>query len=149
MAAAADRRNMSEDCIFCQIVAEEMPSHTVYEDETARAFLDVNPLARGHTVVIPTDHYERVGDMPADVAGGFFQAINEITPAIEAAVDAPATTVAINNGTVAGQEVPHVHCHVVPRFEGDGAGAIHAMFRGADVSDDEMSDLVADIREHR
>lgn len=150
IATAADPSHMSEDCIFCQIVAGEMPSHAVYESDAAYAFLDVNPLARGHTVVVPKGHYERLGDMPDDVAGGLFQAINEITPAVEAAVDAPASTVGFNNGEEAGQEIHHAHCHIVPRFEGDGAGAIHTLFDGvADVSDEEMSDLADEIRDRQ
>jgi len=139
---------MSEDCIFCGIVAGDVPSHTVYEDDTAVAFLDVNPLARGHTVVIPKDHYGRLGEMPDDVAGGLFQAINRVTPTVEAAVDAPAATVAFNNGEEAGQEVPHTHCHVVPRFADDGARAIHGMFRGVDLSDEELADIAEAVRDH-
>jgi histidine triad (HIT) family protein len=137
-----------EDCIFCGIVAGEIPSHEVYESDTAYAFLDVNPLARGHTVVVPRDHHERIGDMPDDVAGGLFRAINEVTPAVESVVDAPATTVGFNNGEKAGQEVPHAHCHIVPRHAGDGAGAIHSLFGGVeDIADAEMSDLAEAIRD--
>jgi histidine triad (HIT) family protein len=139
-----------DDCIFCGIVAGEVPSHTVYESETAYAFLDVNPLARGHTVVVPRDHHERVGDLPGEAAGGLFRAISDVVPAVEAAVDAPASTVAFNNGEAAGQEIPHTHCHVVPRFPGDGAGAVHSLFAAtADLSDEEMSDLATDIRAQR
>jgi histidine triad (HIT) family protein len=139
-----------DDCIFCQIVAGEVPSHTVYQDESAYAFLDVNPLARGHTVVIPRDHYRRLGEMPGDVAGDLFRAVNELAPAVEAAVGAPASTVAFNNGEKAGQEVPHTHCHVVPRFADDGAGAVHSLFAGAgDLSDGEMSDLADEIHTER
>lgn len=139
-----------DECIFCKIVAGDVPSHSVYESETAYAFLDVNPLARGHTVVIPRDHHERVGDIPDEVAGGLFRAISELVPAVEGAVDAPASTVAFNNGEEAGQEVPHTHCHVIPRFAGDGAGAVHSLFATAeDFSDGEMSDLADAIRAER
>jgi len=136
-----------DECIFCNIVAGEMPSHTVYESETAYAFLDVNPLARGHTVVIPRDHYGRIGDLTDEAAGGLFRAINDLVPAVEAAVDAPASTVAFNNGEQAGQEVPHTHCHVIPRFAGDGAGAVHSLFATTeDLADAEMEDLADAIR---
>lgn len=137
-----------DDCLFCKIVAGEVPSHTVYESETAYAFLDVNPLARGHTVVVPRDHHERVGDLPDEAAGGLFRAISDVVPAVEAAVDAPASTVAFNNGEEAGQEIPHTHCHVVPRFAGDGAGAVHSLFATTeDLSEEEMSDLADAIRD--
>ncbi|WP_302082091.1 HIT family protein [Salinibaculum rarum] len=138
---------MSEDCIFCQIINGEIPSNTVAETETAYAFLDVNPLARGHTLVIPKAHHERVGDMPAETAGDVFELVNEITPAVEDAVDAPASTVAFNNGEDAGQEVPHVHCHIVPRFAEDGGKPIHSLFTGADVPDEEMGEIAEAIRD--
>jgi len=138
-----------EDCLFCQIVDGEIPSNAVAETDAAYAFLDVNPLARGHTVVIPKEHHERIGDMPDDVAGGLFRTINEITPAVEEAVDAPASTVGFNNGEAAGQEIPHVHCHVVPRFEGDGSGAIHSLFTPEDLSDEELSEVAEAIRDAR
>ena len=140
---------MSEDCIFCGIVAGDIPSHTVAETETAYAFLDVNPFSRGHTLVIPKAHHERVGDLPADLAGDVFELVNELTPAVESAVDAPASTVAFNNGEAAGQEVPHAHCHIVPRFTEDGGKPIHSLFTGTDLDDDKMAETAAAIRDAR
>lgn len=138
---------MSEDCIFCQIIDGDIPSNTVTETDEAYAFLDVNPLARGHTLVVSKAHHERVGDMPADTASELFELVNEITPAVEDGVDAPASTLAFNNGEDAGQEVPHVHCHIVPRFADDGGKPIHSMFPGVDVPDDEMSEIADAIRD--
>jgi histidine triad (HIT) family protein len=136
------------DCVFCAIVDDELPSHTVHETTDALAFLDANPLAEGHTLVVPKAHHEQLDDVPPDTATGFYEALHEVVPAVEAAVDAPATTVAVNNGEAAGQEVPHVHAHVVPRFEDDAAGPIHALFRGRPtVTDDEktaLADAIAD-----
>jgi histidine triad (HIT) family protein len=140
---------MDQDCLFCQIVDGQIPGRTVYEDETTLAFLDVNPLAAGHTLVIPKPHHEYVQDMPADLAGDVFQTVSAVTPAVEAAVDAPATTIAVNNGEVAGQEIPHVHVHVVPRFEDDAVGPIHAFFGGQqEMADDELDAIEADIAAH-
>jgi len=139
---------MSEDCLFCQIVDGEIPSHTVYEDEEVYAFLDVNPLAKGHTLVVPKDHHERVRDLPESAAAAIGTTVASVSRAVEDAVDAPATTIAYNNGPEAGQEIDHVHAHVVPRFAGDGAGALHTLFgEVADVSDDEMVDVAAAISE--
>jgi histidine triad (HIT) family protein len=136
-------------CIFCRIVAGESPSRTVYESDRVQAFLDANPLAPGHTLVIPTDHYERLNDLPADLARDLLGTAQQLTPAIEAAVDAPASTVAINNGDAAGQEVPHVHVHVVPRFPDDDAGPIHALFdRRPSLSGDELDAIAADVAAH-
>ncbi|QLK24506.1 HIT family protein [Natrinema zhouii] len=132
--------------IFSQIVEGEIPARIVYEDETTIAFLDANPLAPGHTLVIPKDEYERLNDVPEDVAADLYATIHRMVPAVEEAVDADATTVAFNNGEEAGQEVPHVHCHIVPRFEGDGGGPIHAMFGGpADLEDDELDEIADEI----
>ncbi|WP_144905038.1 HIT family protein [Halobellus captivus] len=138
---------MSDDpTIFEQIVAGDIPARIVHETDTVAAFLDANPLAPGHTLVIPREPYERLDEMPDDVAADVWAAVQELTPQIEAAVDADATTIGVNNGEAAGQEVPHVHVHVVPRFEGDGGGPIHAV-AGArpDLSESELDDIAAAI----
>ncbi|APX97702.1 HIT family protein [Natronorubrum daqingense] len=132
--------------IFTQIVEGDIPARIVYEDETTIAFLDANPLEPGHTLVIPKDEYERLNDVPEDVASDLYATIHRLVPAVESAVDADATTVAFNNGEAAGQEVPHVHCHIVPRFEDDSSGPIHAVFDGpTDLADDELDEIAADI----
>ncbi|AFO55796.1 MULTISPECIES: HIT family protein [unclassified Natrinema] len=132
--------------IFNQIVEGEIPARIVYEDETTVAFLDANPLAPGHTLVIPRDEYERLNDVPDDVAADLYDTVHRMVPAVEESVDADATTVAFNNGEAAGQEVPHVHCHIVPRFEGDGGGPIHAIAGDRpDLDDDDLDDIAADI----
>ncbi|MBV0925690.1 HIT family protein [Halomicroarcula limicola] len=136
------------DCIFCQIVAGDIPSRTVYEDDTVLAFLDANPLARGHTLVIPKSHHETLGELPSDIGSDVFAALHELTPAVEAAVDADGSTVAFNNGEEAGQEVPHVHGHIVPRFAGDGGRPIHSLFGSRpDLSEDELDDIAAAIED--
>ncbi|MFB6222695.1 MAG: HIT family protein [Haloarcula sp.] len=137
---------MSEDCIFCQIVAGDIPSRTVYEDDTVFAFLDANPLSPGHTLVIPKAHHERLNNTPADVAGEVLSTLHELVPVVESAVDAPASTVAFNNGEEAGQEVSHVHGHIVPRFEDDGGRPIHALVTDSpDLDDDELDAIESDI----
>jgi histidine triad (HIT) family protein len=137
---------MPEDCIFCQIVAGEIPSHTVYEDDTVTAFLDANPLAPGHTLVIPNDHHAKLQDLPDDVADDLYEVLHDLVPAAEAAVDAPASNVGFNNGEESGQEIPHVHGHVVPRFEGDGGNPIHAVGgTPPDLDDDDLAAIAADV----
>lgn len=135
--------------VFSQIVAGELPARVVYEDETTMAFLDANPLAPGHTLVVPKTEYERLNDVPDDVAADYYATIHRLVPAVEESVDADASTVAFNNGEAAGQEVPHVHCHIVPRFGDDAGGPIHAaMGRRPDLSADEL-DEIADAIESR
>lgn len=141
---------MSEDCVFCGIVEGAIPSFDVYEDGAVYAFLDANPLARGHTLVIPKAHHERIQDLPTADADAVFGALSALVGPVEEAVTADASTVAFNNGPAAGQEVPHVHGHVIPRFEDDGGAPIHAIAgeRPA-LSDDELDAIAADIRAER
>lgn len=130
---------MSEDCVFCGIVAGEIPSYTVHDGEDVYAFLDANPLARGHTLVVPKDHHERVADLPADTGDAVFSTLRRLAPAVERAVDADGVTVGMNDGEAAGQEVPHVHGHLVPRADDDGAGALHSLrWPRPEVADDEF-----------
>lgn len=138
---------MPNDCIFCQIVAGDIPSKTVYEDDTVLAFLDVNPLSPGHTLVISKDHCETLDDLPEDIATDLFAVLHDLTPTVEAAVDADASNVAFNNGEASGQEVPHVHGHIIPRFQGDGGKPIHAIAgKRPDLSDEELDAIADDIR---
>ena len=138
---------MPDDCIFCRIVDGDLPSRTVYEDDAVQAFLDANPLAPGHTLVVPKDHAESLSDATAAEAGAMFEAVHAVVDDVEAAVDADGTTVALNNGEAAGQEVPHVHIHVVPRFDDDGIGPIHGLWADRpDLSDDELDDIAAAVR---
>ena len=118
---------MSQDCIFCSIVSGDIPSHTVFEDDDVLAFLDANPLAPGHTLVIPKSHHERMDDLPPDLASVVLDALYRLVPQVESSVDADGTTIAFNNGPAAGQEVPHIHGHIIPRFENDGGGPIHGI----------------------
>ncbi|MFW5950052.1 MAG: HIT family protein [archaeon] len=136
------------DCVFCGIVAGELPSHTVHETDDALAFLDTHPLAAGHTLVVPRGHFERLNDLPPETAQAFYAALQDVIPAVEAATDAPATTVAVNNGPPAGQEIDHVHAHVIPRFEDDDFGPIHALFRDRPtISEDRQEEIAAAIAE--
>lgn len=132
-----------DDCIFCAIVGGEIPSRTVGENEAAVAFLDVNPLAPGHTLVVPRDHHSTIADAPTEDLAELFALLVELTPLVEDAVDADASTVGINNGEAAGQEIPHLHAHIVPRFVGDGGGPIHAVAGDRPVLSDEELDEIA------
>ena len=134
--------------MFCGIVRGEIPGRTVYEDDDVQAFLDANPLARGHTLVVPKDHYSRVHELPEAAGDAVFSALRRLAPVVREAVDADGVTVGINDGEAAGQEVMHVHGHLVPRFEGDGGGAVHSIVRSRpELSDEELDEVAAAIRE--
>lgn len=135
------------DCVFCRIIEGEAPSRTVYRDDDVVAFLDAHPLAPGHTLVVPTEHVERLEDLDPDQAGALFEAVHRLLEPVQAAAGADGTTVAVNDGPAAGQEVPHVHCHVVPRRAGDAGGPIHEAFgRRPSVDEDELDAIAERIR---
>ncbi len=108
------------DCIFCKIAAKDIKSATVYEDETAIAFMDVNPASPGHTLVIPKKHAQTISEMSADELGNLFRAVSKVAAAIKKALNPEGINILQNNGSAAGQVVPHVHVHIIPRKSGDG-----------------------------
>jgi histidine triad (HIT) family protein len=117
------------NCIFCKIVAGEIPAKVIMQNEKAMALLDAFPLAAGHSLVIPKSHYAKVQEMSEQDAKALFELVWKLVGAVETGSGVNASTIAIHNGSEAGQEVPHVHAHIVPRKRGDGAGAIHSMFK--------------------
>lgn len=117
------------NCVFCKIIAGEIPAKVIMQNERAMALLDAFPLAAGHTLVIPKSHYAKVQEMSEQDATAVFEIVWKLAGAVETASQVNASTIAIHNGSDAGQEVPHVHTHIVPRKPGDGAGTIHSMFK--------------------
>jgi histidine triad (HIT) family protein len=107
-----------ENCLFCRIVSGEIPATVVYEDEVSVAFLDHRPLFPGHTLLVPREHVEILGDLPPPVVEPYFKATQLLSRAVEAALEAEGTFVAMNNRV--SQSVPHLHVHVVPRRRKDG-----------------------------
>ena len=119
-------------CIFCRIVAEEIPAEVVARTAHTLAFLDVQPLADGHVLVVPTAHVAAIEDLDAAAADALFREVQRLAGPVREAVGAAGSTIGINNGAATGQTVPHVHVHFVPRWEGDGAGSIHTIFSAGD-----------------
>lgn len=109
-----------EDCLFCKIVKGEVPSTKIYEDEHVYAFLDINPMNLGHTLVIPKGHCADIHDIPESELHHVISAAKKIANAVKKATDADGVNVYMNNGKAAGQIIFHSHTHVIPRFEGDG-----------------------------
>jgi len=109
---------VDDNCLFCRIVSGELPATVVYEDENAVAFLDHRPLFHGHTLLVPREHVETLGDLPTTLVGPYFEAAQLLTRAVQSALDAEGTFVAMNNRV--SQSVPHLHVHVVPRRRKDG-----------------------------
>ena len=107
-----------DTCLFCRIVSGEVPATIVYEDDNSVAFLDHRPLFHGHTLLVPREHVETLGDLSSKIIGPYFEAAQLLSRAVESAMAAEGTFVAMNNRV--SQSVPHLHVHVVPRRRKDG-----------------------------
>ena len=107
------------DCIFCKIVKGEIPCSKVFENGDVLAFLDIAPLAEGHTLVIPKAHYDTMDQVPPEVSAKVAEVFPLVSKAICSATGKKAFNIFQNNGRPAGQLVDHVHYHIVPRCEGD------------------------------
>jgi len=112
---------MSEnDCLFCKMIAGQIPVTKIYEDEIVLAFLDIGPISDGHTLVIPKQHFEKLHDCPDQLFGQMASRIGKIAKAVTAAVNSDGYNVLCNNGRAAGQLIGHLHFHIIPRSTGDG-----------------------------
>ena len=133
------------DCIFCKIVSKEIPTKILVETESCIGFLDAFPLARGHALVIPKNHYEKLQDLPINVNTEVFSTVHSLISKVDSLTGA--TLVAVHNGKQSGQEIPHVHVHLIPRSEDDSAGAVHSMFsKKPDLSESEIEELCSKLR---
>jgi histidine triad (HIT) family protein len=108
----------ADDCLFCRIIAGEVPAHIVLESDVAVAFLDHRPVFKGHTLVVPRAHVVTLTDLPAPLVGPFFSDVQEVARAVVGGLGADGSFVAMNN--VVSQAVAHLHVHVVPRRRKDG-----------------------------
>lgn len=109
---------MATSCVFCAIVAGDEPAHVVLDDDAALGFLDVRPLFPGHVLLVPREHHETLTDLPPEQVEPLFARARLLAGAVEEAMGAKGTFVAMNNRV--SQSVPHLHVHVVPRTKGDG-----------------------------
>ena len=109
-----------ETCIFCKIIAGEIPCHKAFEDEHVLAFLDIHPCNPGHTLVVPKEHCETLLHTPAHVAAAMMAVVQTVAPRAIAAVGAHGFNLGVNTGPASGQVIMHTHAHIIPRFEGDG-----------------------------
>jgi len=108
------------DCIFCKIVQGEIPAIKVYEDDKVLAFMDINPLNDGHTLVVPKQHAETILEIAAEDLTAVIQVVQKVALAIEKGLKPDGLTVIQLNKKASGQVVPHLHIHLIPRFENDG-----------------------------
>lgn len=120
---------LDSNCVFCKIVNGNISARIIRRNDEAIAFLDAFPLSAGHTLIIPKSHYSKVQDMKKKDSDALFDLLRRITLVVEQGVGVKASTIAIHNGTDSGQEIPHVHVHIIPRTVADGAAPIHSLFK--------------------
>lgn len=131
------------DCLFCDIINGKKTGHFIYEDDSHVAFLDRYPIDVGHSLVVPREHHEKITDMSAETVGDLFSKVPKIVNGVLQATHADAFSLGQNNGRAAKQIIPHVHVHIIPRY--DHKGTIWTK-RGIS-NDDELSELAKKIRE--
>jgi len=132
------------NCLFCDIIAGKVDAHFVYNDKTHVAIMDKYPIQRGHTLVIPRDHHERITDMNTEYVSLLFSKIPVIARAILEVTGADGFNIGQNNGRAANQIIPHVHVHIVPRYSNTGTTWTKRMIP----NDIDLKDLAAKIRKH-
>ncbi len=114
-------------CIFCKIANKEKEAEIIYETENVLSFLDINPRAPGHSLVIPKKHARKLIDLEDELIADLFVATKEVMNILQGALNPDAFNVGINDGEAAGQEIPHLHVNLFPRFRGDHGKPVHAI----------------------
>jgi histidine triad (HIT) family protein len=134
------------DCIFCKIISRDIPAKIIAETAKSLAFMDAFPLTKGHSLVIPKIHYEKIQDISVDDNIDLFETVRKVISKVDKITNA--TLVAIHNGKESGQEIPHVHVHLIPRSPQDSAGPVHSMFEKIPkLSNDEITSIHERLKE--
>lgn len=107
-------------CVFCKIIKGELPCVKVYEDDKALAFLDIQPINPGHTLIVPKEHFENLLDTPEEALAEMMKVVKKIAPAVLKGTGCSAFNLGVNTRPEAGQIVMHTHFHIIPRYQGDG-----------------------------
>jgi len=134
------------NCIFCKIVNGEISARKIDETEKSLAFLDAFPLTKGHSLIIPKTHRTKVSEMSQEESTDLYRLVQKVATKMEKI--ASASLIAIHDGKESGQEVPHVHVHVIPRKPEDNAGSVHALFKNRPTpTDSEFDEILAKLKE--
>jgi len=137
-------------CVFCQILAGELPGSFVFQDDRVSAFLDIRPVNPGHLLIVPHVHAETFEQLPSDIAEHMMTVAQQLMTRLrETDLRCEGVNLFLADGVAAGQEVAHVHLHVIPRFAGDGFGLPFAPGYGALPERDELERVAAVIRDAR
>lgn len=134
-----------ENCIFCKIAADEIPSYTLYEDEDFRVFLDLSPTDFGHALLIPKEHYKNIFELDDAIAAKAFVLAKKVATALKAALKCDGMNILQNNEEVAGQTMFHFHIHLIPRYEGDETKII---FSQHELTEEDAKKILSSVSEH-
>jgi histidine triad (HIT) family protein len=118
---------MDDRCLFCKIVGKKISAHTIYEDEHTLAFLDIMPRTPGHTMVIPKVHVPNILELPDEEIGPLFLAVKRVAEMLSKKLKPDGITIGMNQGRASGQEIDHLHVHLMPRWHGDGGSSIQSV----------------------
>lgn len=133
------------DCIFCKIVSGEIPTKIITQTEKSIAFLDAFPLTKGHTLVIPKTHHDKIQNLSSEENSDLFSTVQKVISKVDNLTGS--TLMAVHNGKDAGQEIPHVHVHLVPRSSDDSGGPIHSLFNSTlNVSESENKEIFEKLK---
>ncbi len=134
------------DCIFCKIVKKEIPAKIIFETEKSLAFMDAFPLTKGHSLVVTKTHYEKIQDISKEDNADLFETVRRTISKVDKISNA--TLLAVHNGKQSGQEIPHVHVHLIPRSPEDSAGPVHSMFSNPPkLSDKDIQTIYEKLKE--
>jgi len=132
-----------DDCLFCKIAKKEIPAEVVYEDDFFLAFLDLNPVNPGHTLLIPKEHYKNLYELPDQTISKMGPSVKKLAIAVKKSMSADGINIHMNNEKPAGQAIFHAHFHIIPRFQNDG----YKLWHGKPYKDNEISEVAKKIRE--
>ena len=132
-----------DNCVFCKIIKGQIPSSKIYEDDYSLAFLDIGPFTKGHSIVVPKNHYVNLLDFPEDEMKNYFSALKKVTTKIKVNLEADGVNIMQNNFKAAGQVVNHLHFHVIPRWKNDRAFPIRV--KKLELSEEELSEILKKI----
>ena len=133
------------DCVFCKIVDGKIQAKIIAQTSKSLAFMDAFPLTMGHTLVIPKNHSEKIQDLSIEDTKDLFETVHKVISKVDKITNA--TLMAVHNGKESGQEIPHVHVHLIPRTLSDGAGPVHSMFnQRPSVSDEKIQEIYEKLK---
>ena len=128
-------------CVFCEILDGKIKARKIYDTKHSIAFLDAFPLKEGHSLIISKRHKKKIQDLNIEETSDIFAALHFLTNHIEKAMECDSTLIAIHNGEKAGQEIPHIHIHIIPIKKTDKINAIHSMFIREKFSENKIDEI--------